>query len=288
VTVITKSYVATSRGALHVRMAGAGTPLVLLQILPFASLMFEPALPLLAARGYRAIAFDLMGYGRSDKRDGVWMVEDFAANVLEGLDVLGVMPEFLVGGHFTALIGTEIALRRPQQVKGLVLDGVPVWTREERETRKAANPASPPVLAEDGAQIQKLWASTLGLIRLVDPDATLTAASEARVLDVFIYALENSYKPGTAEAFFGYDTDVKLRRLAVPTLIVGSPTDTLRRYHETALAHVPGAQGFLFTHTHPLYGVTRPVDATPYVEVLDRFFSRLMHPSGPRSTALNG
>ncbi len=83
---IRKSYVDTARGQIHVRSAGDGEHmLVMLQILPFGSQLFEALMPVLAECGYHAVALDLMGYGRSDKRDDVWLIEDFAANIEDAL-----------------------------------------------------------------------------------------------------------------------------------------------------------------------------------------------------------
>ena len=98
-----KRYVETSRGLVHVQEAGnKGAPaLVLITLTSFAAPLLDGVLPALAEHGWHALALDLMGYGRSDKRDGHWMVEDFADNMLVGgaivLMLLALRPEPVAG-----------------------------------------------------------------------------------------------------------------------------------------------------------------------------------------------
>ncbi|RYZ07979.1 MAG: alpha/beta hydrolase [Myxococcales bacterium] len=63
--------VSTPGGMLHVRVIGAGPPVLLLHGFPDSSLGFRELCEALAARGFRAIAPDLLGYGMSDKPPGL-------------------------------------------------------------------------------------------------------------------------------------------------------------------------------------------------------------------------
>lgn len=68
---IDSQMVSTPGGTLHVRVIGTGRPVLLLHGFPDSSLGFRELCEALAARGFRAIAPDLLGYGLSDKPAGL-------------------------------------------------------------------------------------------------------------------------------------------------------------------------------------------------------------------------
>lgn len=68
---IDSEMVSTPGGTLHVRVIGAGPPVLLLHGFPDSSLGFRELCEALAARGFRAVAPDLLGYGLSDKPAGL-------------------------------------------------------------------------------------------------------------------------------------------------------------------------------------------------------------------------
>jgi pimeloyl-ACP methyl ester carboxylesterase len=68
---IDSQMVSTPGGTVHVRVIGTGRPVLLLHGFPDSSLGFLDLCESLAARGYRAIAPDLLGYGLSDKPAGL-------------------------------------------------------------------------------------------------------------------------------------------------------------------------------------------------------------------------
>lgn len=68
---IDSQMVSTPGGTLHVRVMGTGRPVLLLHGFPDSSLGFRELCESLAAQGFRAIAPDLLGYGLSDKPEGL-------------------------------------------------------------------------------------------------------------------------------------------------------------------------------------------------------------------------
>ncbi|MDF3071670.1 MAG: Epoxide hydrolase [Polyangiaceae bacterium] len=68
---IDSQMVSTPGGRLHVRVIGSGPPVLLLHGFPDSSLGFRDLCESLAARGFRAIAPDLLGYGMSEKPAGL-------------------------------------------------------------------------------------------------------------------------------------------------------------------------------------------------------------------------
>lgn len=75
-----------------------------------------------AAKGYRVIAIDQLGFGKSEKPAGfAYTTESFAENVDELLGLLGVEQAVLVGHSMGGQTALATAIRYPQRVKALVL-----------------------------------------------------------------------------------------------------------------------------------------------------------------------
>lgn len=75
-----------------------------------------------AAKGYRVIAIDQLGFGKSDKPATFpYTTESFAENVDELLGVLGVEKAILVGHSMGGQTALATALRYPERVAALVL-----------------------------------------------------------------------------------------------------------------------------------------------------------------------
>jgi pimeloyl-ACP methyl ester carboxylesterase len=77
---------------------------------------------LLAAAGYRVLAPDLRGYGRSDAPAGVfnYTLDQLRSDVLGVLDALHIDKVFLVGHDWGSLIGWQMATLVPQRVQRFV------------------------------------------------------------------------------------------------------------------------------------------------------------------------
>jgi 2-hydroxy-6-oxonona-2,4-dienedioate hydrolase len=91
-----------------------------------------------AAKGYRAIAFDLPGHGFASKEtDSLCTVPDMSRYLLALMDTLGIERAPLVGTSLGAHIVAHAATRAPDRIPGLALIGalgiVPI-AREVAET----------------------------------------------------------------------------------------------------------------------------------------------------------
>jgi len=72
---------------------------------------------------FEVIAMDLPGYGGETKQTGLANILDFASDILEKLDKLGVTNFHLLGHSMGGMIAQEIALQAPDRVNRLVLYG---------------------------------------------------------------------------------------------------------------------------------------------------------------------
>lgn len=142
-----KTYGATKYGQVHARWLEARgsephAPLVCLHPAPSSGLYFTTVMPLLND-GRAVIAPDYPGYGGSDSLTDAPRIEDYAKAVLEFLGTTGIdAPVDILGFHTGCLVGTEMALARPERVRRLILCDVPYFDKaQQAELRgKAAQP----------------------------------------------------------------------------------------------------------------------------------------------------
>jgi pimeloyl-ACP methyl ester carboxylesterase len=269
---VDKAYIRTSQGELHLRRCGeTGPELVMLQILPFATAMFEPLLPLLAQAGLRCTAIDLMGYGRSDKRPAIWMVEDFAANIDEAIDRLQITPECLLGGHFAGMVAANVAIARTGQVRRLVLDGTPVWPPDYRANIAAEMGVKPFTVTEDGQFMTDTWAQVMAMMRLLNKGFELTDATAAALRGFAVQLLETTYGPSVVPAMAGFDMAALLPKLTLETLILTSENDSQVRFFQTLMDGIAGARGRIFPGVHPMHDIGHPERVREYTDELVDF-----------------
>jgi pimeloyl-ACP methyl ester carboxylesterase len=118
----------TTHGArIHVAECGEGPSVVLVHGFPESWYSWRHQLPAIAAAGYRALAIDVRGYGRSSKPT---RVEDYrmlrnVADIAGVAQSLGGESVTLVGHDWGAPIAWTSALLRPELFRGLALLSVP-------------------------------------------------------------------------------------------------------------------------------------------------------------------
>jgi pimeloyl-ACP methyl ester carboxylesterase len=115
----------------HAVEAGAGPLVLLVHGFPETWYSWRHQLPALADAGYRAVAVDVRGYGRSSKPSGI---EDYrmvchVADVVGTVEALGGAPAVLVGHDWGAPIAWSSCLLRPELFCGLALLSVPYAPR---------------------------------------------------------------------------------------------------------------------------------------------------------------
>ncbi len=150
------AYVDTGLGQIHCAEAGTGRPVVLLHQTPQSWDEFRDVLPLLAARGHRAIAVDMPGFGNSPRLPAPQTIEQYADGVGQFLDALDLGPVALVGHHTGAAVALELAASR-RDVRGLVLSSCP-WTDAGFRTARAGSRGVDDVdRSPAGTHLADLW-----------------------------------------------------------------------------------------------------------------------------------
>ena len=101
---------------------GAGTPVVLLHGFPDTSALWRHQVAALTAAGFRTIAPDMRGRGRSDRPPEV---ADYALTKIVGdvtgiMDALGIQRAHVVGHDWGAVVAWAVAMFAPDRVDHLV------------------------------------------------------------------------------------------------------------------------------------------------------------------------
>ena len=114
-----------------IRMAvhelGDGPPIVLVHGFPELAFSWRHQLPALAAAGYRVIAPDMRGYGGSDKPGRVrdYTIQKLVGDVAGLLQALQIERSLFVGHDWGAILLWQMALLRPDCMRGLINLNIP-------------------------------------------------------------------------------------------------------------------------------------------------------------------
>ena len=102
----------------------AGVPVLLLHGGFGNSNYYGRLIPVLAAHGYRVIAMDSRGHGRSTRSDAPLTYDLMAQDVQGLLDQLGISKVYIVGWSDGGIIGLDLAMSHPDRLAGLFAFGV--------------------------------------------------------------------------------------------------------------------------------------------------------------------
>ena len=246
---------------MHYREANAGaagTPLVMLHASPGSAKLLEPYIGGFG-RNRRIIALDTLGNGDSaapaalatggTERHGIVY---FADAHVRALQALGIERFDLYGTHTGANIACEISRLHPRRVRSLILDGISLYTAEERADM-LENYAPGVKLDLNGSQFPWIWnfvrdvylfwpwyrrsASNLRNIGLPDPeelhDKVVEVVKAARTYHI------------AYQAAIAYEKEAVLAALSVPMLIACAQTDMFMEYFDRVRALAPRAESVI-------------------------------------------
>jgi len=268
----------TLSGQLHFRACGAGPDIVLLPWAPASGRMYDQMMPHLARAGFRAIAFDLAGTGRSHRNCRNWTAQQYASDVLEACGSLHTVPYTIIGGRLGASVAVEMLLAAPTQVTGAVLDGVAGLAPEELRKMTLPTTGLSPKLAADGGHRSFAFDVTVRMLKDWDPSFELTAETLPVVYEFMRDYLEPGYEAIAsaveADARGGkstYDVLARLGEVSQRVLVMTSDTDSLAPAYNRALERARNSRGHKFAGNHP---VLSPGRAAEYAQVLVSFARR--------------
>ncbi|WP_173932590.1 alpha/beta hydrolase [Chelativorans sp. Marseille-P2723] len=247
---VRRGFVDVDEGQVHFRYAGQGRgrPVVLIHASPGSSLGLEPLVASLASDRY-VVAPDTMGNGDSHgSMPEIPDIDFFAQRALEAIDALGIDKFDLYGTHTGASVAAEIAIRNPERVNSLIMDGVGLYSDEmQAELLENYAPAMKPDL--HGSHINWAWhfvRDTYMFWPWYRTDAAhrrqlgLPSADvlHGKVVDVLkaIETYHHSYR-----AAFRFDKRKRFAEISVPTLAVCAASDMLMKWHDEFAALIPNS-----------------------------------------------
>ncbi|MFD4989011.1 alpha/beta fold hydrolase [Streptomyces sp. NPDC058374] len=119
--------VATPAGRTHLVEQGSGPLVLLLHGFPESWYSWRHQLPALAAAGYRAVAIDVRGYGRSSRPadPAAYRMTELVADSVAVVHALGERTAVVVGHDWGSRIAADAALTRPDVFRAVALLSVP-------------------------------------------------------------------------------------------------------------------------------------------------------------------
>lgn len=179
---------------------------------------YEPVLDSLPRETY-AVAVSQRGHGDSDKPDSGYGVEDFAADVVQLLDALGIGRAVLAGHSGSCLTARKVALDQPHRVAGLILESSPTTMRDDPNLAHSLESVISQVedpITPDFARSFLTQTSTAG----IRPD----------LIDLLVTDLLKVPAHIWHETFAGlieYDDLSELGRIEAPTLLIWGDADAI-------------------------------------------------------------
>lgn len=158
---VRRSYSECRYGQMHVWTSypsGGGfderTPVICLHHSGGSGRLFAPMLRELG-HDRSVYALDLPGHGTSDAPPARFSIADLAGAVGDFLDGLRVRSADMFGYQLGALVAAELAIARPQQIRRVMMWGVPMYSAQERTALMTRQPAIAP--REEGVEVSEEW-----------------------------------------------------------------------------------------------------------------------------------
>ena len=258
--------------AWHWVEAGDGDPVVLLHGIPESWQCWKHQIPTLATQ-FKVHAFDLKGYGLSDKADGDYSMHNVAAELIRCLDHIGVNRFRLAGHNWGVAIGDHVVDQIPSRVERYMRCCLSLHEYDPRNSLhhiwNARNPEAAARLMQKAAAYVRVWFDSSCKPGL-RPD-------EAEIAEI---AAEFAH-PGIAEAVPRYFRDIAKTRpvdyakFTMPVVQVQGEHDPRQPidYCRGMEDHLPGLEAILVLDSGHFVTRERPREMT---QALMWFFNSML------------
>lgn len=224
-----------------------GFPLILLHGYVDSWRSFERVLPYLP-KSIHSFALTQRGHGDASRPASDYLVRDFATDLVEFIDLLGIKTAAIVGGSSGGIVARRFAIDHPNRISGLILAGSPFTLRDK-----------PSVL--------ELWDSTIS--KFGDPiepgfvRGFMENQLAKQVPQAFLATMlrENLKVPArvwkeTLKGLLEDDSSDELNKIKAPTLIVWGDKDAVipQSDQKTLLEQIMGSRLVVYPGAgHALY-----------------------------------
>jgi pimeloyl-ACP methyl ester carboxylesterase len=233
-------------GRLAAESVGDGSPVLFVHSAIVNRRSWDPVVPLVVDAGYRAITYDMRGFGESTAEEVEFVAHDDALAVLDHFEVGQAA---IVGNSMGAIFAEEAVLAAPQRFVAYVwvAGGIGGWDKEpspeEAELFEAEEQAEESGNPDLAAELDmRIWVD--GWVDSVNQPSTRVRPDVRTAIKAMDRELlEPGRKFGTRQRPEPPAAD-RLGSIGVPTLVVIGDLDTsdTRAAADKLAAEVPGAQ----------------------------------------------
>lgn len=232
---------------------GQGQPILLIMGFSYPSDMWHRARPKIA-EGYRTIALDNRGIGRSSCPPGPYSMKLLASDAAAVLDAAGVDKAHIFGVSMGGMIAQEFALQYPTRVRSLILACTSpggwhsVKPGMDVLTTLMARPTMTPERARE-AFIPIIYASSTER-QLIDEDMAIL---KNWIATPAIYRAQ-------LKAILLWQAYSRLPQIKAPTLVIHGLLDRLvpPKNAEIIASRIPGAKLVLLPNAGHIFGTDQP------------------------------
>ncbi|TMI24000.1 alpha/beta fold hydrolase, partial [Candidatus Bathyarchaeota archaeon] len=222
--------------AIHYVDEGSGArPVVMVHGNPAWSYMWRRLVPAITSSGHRALAFDLMGFGKSDKPNP--NLHDFPhhARIVSGyIESLGLRNLILILHDWGGPLAMQYVIRHPQNVAGLVIMNT-FLTSDYRLPPQVAAKITPAIIKESSLHPENIPESAMEAYWAPFPDDEAKKAYQAFPRMFPDSPTHPSFKPMK-------EIEQGLSRLKVPTLMIWGIGKSPPTYAERISKMIPNAK----------------------------------------------
>lgn len=257
--------------------AGDGEPVVLLHGIPESWQCWKHQIPTLATQ-FRVFAFDLKGYGQSDKREGDYSGANVARELIAVLDSLGVDRFRLAGHDWGSIIGDHVCDHVPERIQRYMRCSISLHEYDVRNSLhhqwNSKNPEDcGKLMAKPGAYVRVWFESSCGAETQLGDDE----------IEEIVAEFSN---PGTAQAVPCYFRDlqknkpVDYSKFTFPVVQVFGAHDPRQpiEYFQGLENHIPGLEAVMMMDSGHFMTRERPKEMT---QALMFFFNSMLAPGVP-------
>jgi pimeloyl-ACP methyl ester carboxylesterase len=200
-------------------LGSGGTTVVMLHGVGGGHLAFAPQVESLASAGFRAVAWDMPGYGRSAPIEP-YTFKGLAQSCVALIESLKCGEVALVGHSMGGMVAQEVVARRPELVSKLVLCGTsPAFGKPDGDWQRAfiAERTAPLDAGRSMAELAQVLVP-----RMVGPGSLPEGVRLATHCMGLVPA--STYRRAL-ECMLGFDRRANLSQIRVPTLLLAGEYD---------------------------------------------------------------
>jgi len=253
--------------SVHYEEAGSGPPIIWIPGTGLRGRTWELQTARFQAQ-HRCLTVDLRGSGDTTGGNGTgndYTVTGMAADIAAWMDAIGVGNAVVAGLSLGSAVAQELALARPDLVRGLIL--LATWSSSAREHHIRRHFQSRLYAIENGPlDVYAQFAFWMSSPSLFDHEPDRQAAVEQRLKTHM-----SSTPAGTAGHFkadLSHETRDRLPRIGCPALVVHGDEDliTLPWYNRTVAGLIPGASYRTIAKAGHLAWLERPDELNDLIE----------------------